>query len=137
MLRDGFPDEHYRLGKELARVEEREGEVVAHFADGTREAGDLLVAADGFRSGVRAQYLPDVQPLYAGYVAWRGLVDERAFAPDVHRDLFDTSPSACRPASSCSAIRSPGPATTCARGTASTTSSGTARPTRRRSCRGC
>ncbi|MFL5118124.1 MAG: FAD binding domain-containing protein [Microvirga sp.] len=89
MLRDGFPDEHYRLGKELARVEERAGEVVAHFADGTREAGDLLVAADGFRSSVRAQYLPEVQPLYAGYVAWRGLVAESAFAPDVHRDLFE------------------------------------------------
>ena len=89
LLRDGFPDERYRLGKELVQVEERGGEVVAHFADGTAEAGDLLVAADGFRSSVRAQVLPEVQPLYAGYVAWRGLVPESAFAPDVHRDLFE------------------------------------------------
>jgi 2-polyprenyl-6-methoxyphenol hydroxylase-like FAD-dependent oxidoreductase len=29
-----------------------------------------------------------VQPLYAGYVAWRGLVPESAFPPEVHRDLF-------------------------------------------------
>jgi 2-polyprenyl-6-methoxyphenol hydroxylase-like FAD-dependent oxidoreductase len=89
MLRGGFPDEHYRLGKELVRVEERGGEVAAHFADGTAEAGDVLVAADGFRSSVRAQLLPEVQPLYAGYVAWRGLVPESAFPADVHRDLFD------------------------------------------------
>jgi 2-polyprenyl-6-methoxyphenol hydroxylase-like FAD-dependent oxidoreductase len=89
LLRDAFPDDRYRLGKELVRVEERRGEVAAHFADGTTEAGEILVAADGFRSSVRAQVLPEVQPLYAGYVAWRGLVPESAFVPDVHCDLFE------------------------------------------------
>ena len=58
------------------------------FADGTRETGDLLVAADGFRSSVRAAVLPEVQPLYAGYVAWRALVrGERLCARRAPRPL--------------------------------------------------
>jgi 2-polyprenyl-6-methoxyphenol hydroxylase-like FAD-dependent oxidoreductase len=89
MLRDAFPAERYHLAKELRRVEQRGGKVIASFADGSVAAGDLLVGADGFRSTVRAQFLPDVQPLYAGYAAWRGLVAESALSPATHRDLFD------------------------------------------------
>ncbi|WP_232443032.1 hypothetical protein [Burkholderia ubonensis] len=40
------------------------------------EQADPLVGADGGRSSARAQLLPDARPAYAGYVAWRGLVDE-------------------------------------------------------------
>ena len=32
---------------------------------------DLVIGADGFRSGVREQFTPEVQPIYAGYVVWR------------------------------------------------------------------
>jgi 2-polyprenyl-6-methoxyphenol hydroxylase-like FAD-dependent oxidoreductase len=38
---------------------------------------------------VRQQYLPEVMPHYAGYTAWRGLVNEAAFPPALHRDLFE------------------------------------------------
>lgn len=83
-LRDALPPENYRLGKALRRVERDAAGVTAIFADGTRERGDLLVGADGIRSTVRAQFLPDVQPVYAGYVAWRAALDEA----DVPRDLW-------------------------------------------------
>lgn len=75
-LRRAWPDECYRAGKSLVAVEQSADEAAAVFADGTRECGDLLVAADGIRSTVRAQYLPTIQPLYAGYVAWRAMAAE-------------------------------------------------------------
>lgn len=89
LLRDAFPAERYHLGKDLKHVEQRGAGVEAQFADGTAVEGDLLVGADGFRSTVRAQYLPDVQPLYAGYVAWRGLVGESLLSEAAHRDIFE------------------------------------------------
>jgi 2-polyprenyl-6-methoxyphenol hydroxylase-like FAD-dependent oxidoreductase len=89
MLRDQLPAGRYHLGKELCRIEQRGDGVVAHFGGGSRTEGDLIVGADGFRSTVRAEILPDVRPVYAGYVAWRGLVDEAALAPKTHADIFD------------------------------------------------
>ncbi|HVU39934.1 MAG TPA: FAD-dependent monooxygenase, partial [Xanthobacteraceae bacterium] len=70
-LLDALPAANYRLGKRLVRVAQDADGVTASFADGTSECGDLLVGADGIRSAVRAQFLPDVEPHYAGYVAWR------------------------------------------------------------------
>jgi 2-polyprenyl-6-methoxyphenol hydroxylase-like FAD-dependent oxidoreductase len=87
-LREPLPAECYRLGRNLVRVEDDANGVTAVFADGTRARGDLLVGADGIRSTVRAQYLPEAQPVYAGYVAWRAMLDERD-VPKVSRDVFE------------------------------------------------
>ena len=89
MLLEAFPESNYHSGKELLRIEFPGEEVVAHFADGTCAEGEMLVGADGFRSTVRSQILPEVQPSYAGYVAWRGLVDEQALSERARKDLFD------------------------------------------------
>jgi len=75
-LLDALPAPNYRLGKRLVRIEQDATGVAAFFADGTSERGELLVGADGIRSAVRAQFLPDVEPHYAGYVAWRASIDE-------------------------------------------------------------
>lgn len=55
-------DDVVRLGKEFQRYEQNpDGTVTAFFADGTSATGDLLVGADGVRSRVRAQLLPDAE----------------------------------------------------------------------------
>jgi len=89
LLRDAFPSVHYHRGRGLARFAQDATKVIAHFSDGESISADLLVGADGIRSTVRQQCAPDVAPLYAGYSAWRALIAESAFPPDVHRDLFE------------------------------------------------
>src|SRR3954471_11553821 len=69
------PDRH-RLGCAVAGFEvDDDGVTVALDGGGTRRA-DLLVAADGIGSRARRTLLPEVEPRYAGYVAWRGTVVE-------------------------------------------------------------
>jgi 2-polyprenyl-6-methoxyphenol hydroxylase-like FAD-dependent oxidoreductase len=88
MLRDAFPADRYHRGKELVAIEAAVDRVTARFADGSSAQADLIVGADGLRSTVRHQFLPDVRPVYAGYVAWRGLVSESTLPPASLRDLF-------------------------------------------------
>lgn len=89
LLKDAFPAADYRFGMALEHIEQDAGGVTAVFADGSRERGDLLVGADGVRSTVRERLLPEAQPRYAGYVAWRGLVDEESFPPAAHEETFE------------------------------------------------
>jgi 2-polyprenyl-6-methoxyphenol hydroxylase-like FAD-dependent oxidoreductase len=88
LLRDAFPPDRYHRGRGLAKFTQDANKVLAHFSDGEIVEADLLVGADGIRSTVRQQCLPDVIPRYAGYCAWRALIAESAFPPDVHRELF-------------------------------------------------
>ncbi|NEP17964.1 MAG: hypothetical protein F6J97_13835, partial [Leptolyngbya sp. SIO4C1] len=75
-MRRHFPSEHYHQGKQLTAFQHDSEKVTAVFADGTRDTGDLLIGADGASSTVRQQLLPTYEPRYAGYVAYRGLVNE-------------------------------------------------------------
>jgi 2-polyprenyl-6-methoxyphenol hydroxylase-like FAD-dependent oxidoreductase len=88
-LKDAFPAADYHFGKSLVAFADSGADgVIARFADGTQAKGDLLIGADGIRSTVRAQILPGVEPQYAGYVAWRGLVPEAALPPVLHAEIF-------------------------------------------------
>lgn len=89
-LRDAFPDEHYHQGRELVGFEDGGDGAVARFEDGREVEYDLLVGADGAGSVVRRQLLPGVEPGYAGYVAWRGLVDEADVGTDLLEEFVDT-----------------------------------------------
>src|SRR5947209_3508170 len=89
LLKAALPEANYHRGKELRGVEQNGQGAVAHFADGSTENADVLIGADGIRSTVRQQYLPEVAPLYAGYTAWRGLIAESAFPRALHAALFN------------------------------------------------
>ena len=88
LLRDGFPSAQYRSGAALERLEQNASGVTAVFANGERERGELLVGADGLRSTVRELLAPEAQPVYAGYLAWRGVADEAKFPRALHAELF-------------------------------------------------
>jgi 2-polyprenyl-6-methoxyphenol hydroxylase-like FAD-dependent oxidoreductase len=81
-MRRHFPDAHYHQGKVLTNFQVADDEVTAIFADGTREKADLLIGADGPNSTLRHLLLPTYSPLYAGYVGYRGLVNEQDLDPE-------------------------------------------------------
>jgi len=80
--------QRYHFGYVFDRVEHDGNGVHVHFANGRSERGDLLVACDGFRSSVRAQLLPNVQPTYAGYYIWRGAPNESDLSLETRRTMF-------------------------------------------------
>jgi 2-polyprenyl-6-methoxyphenol hydroxylase-like FAD-dependent oxidoreductase len=88
LLSDVFPEERIRRGAALVGFAQDGGGVTAHLADGASLRGEVLVAADGLRSTVRQQLLPDVRFVYAGYVGWRGMAEEQAFSPATHAAMF-------------------------------------------------
>ena len=61
------------LGAACTAVKHDADEVIARFADGREEHGDVLIGADGLRSVVRAELFGSRKPRYAGYTAWRGV----------------------------------------------------------------
>jgi 2-polyprenyl-6-methoxyphenol hydroxylase-like FAD-dependent oxidoreductase len=88
-LKDRFPASRYHFGKNFTAFARDDGQIVARFDDGSKARGELLIGADGLRSAVRTQLFPGTEPAYAGYVAWRGLVEDRAIPAGV-RALLGT-----------------------------------------------
>ena len=86
-LKDRFPASRYHFSKGLKRFSSHGEKITAHFDDETEASGDLLIGADGLRSTVRTQLFPEVQPLYAGYVAWRSIVEEQRISPQAREWL--------------------------------------------------
>ncbi|MBU3566276.1 FAD binding domain-containing protein [Polynucleobacter sp. MWH-HuK1] len=89
MLKEGFPSERYLQGKTVKTVTQDESTVHVLCEDGSKYDGELLIASDGIRSAVRAQVAPQIQPEYAGYIAWRGVCDEACLSKYTLETLFN------------------------------------------------
>jgi 2-polyprenyl-6-methoxyphenol hydroxylase-like FAD-dependent oxidoreductase len=88
LLRELLPaSAEYRQGVTAQGIEEHGERVTLQTNVGLFEA-DLVIAADGIRSAIRQQCWPEVQPEYAGYVAWRGLCDEAVLSRATHSSMF-------------------------------------------------
>lgn len=81
-LRDFFPSTKYFSDFELESITIEQHPVVATFTNGETRTADLVIGADGFNSVVRKSIFPEVRPLYAGYVAIRGLIPESQLTPE-------------------------------------------------------
>ncbi|MFD1139709.1 FAD-dependent monooxygenase [Larkinella insperata] len=63
------------LGKRAVSIDQSSQGCLIYFDDGTVHQTDYLIVADGIHSAIRKQLLPDSLPRYAGYTAWRSVVD--------------------------------------------------------------
>ena len=89
MLLSAFDSARYIRGTAVSGVAQSSSGVTVRCGDGRVFEADLAIASDGIRSAVRAQYRPDVQAQYAGYVAWRGVCDESVLSQRTLGTVFD------------------------------------------------
>jgi 2-polyprenyl-6-methoxyphenol hydroxylase-like FAD-dependent oxidoreductase len=89
-LRAAFPEAHYHTGAALERFENLNETIHADIAGYGEITTDLLICTDGAQSETRRRLLPQVQPHYAGYIAWRGTVDEALAPPNLVAFFEDT-----------------------------------------------
>jgi len=80
--------QRYYFGHSFEHVEQDGSGVHVRFTNGHTERADLLVACDGFRSSVRAQLAPRVQPIYSGYYLWRGAPNESDLSLHTQQTVF-------------------------------------------------
>jgi len=81
ILLQAFGEENVRLQSKCIAVEENIDSVTAIFEDGHRTTADLIIGADGIHSILRTYVAGKaVEPRYADYVNWNGLV---ATNPDI------------------------------------------------------
>jgi 2-polyprenyl-6-methoxyphenol hydroxylase-like FAD-dependent oxidoreductase len=72
-LLSALPRDGIRLGRELTHLEQSRSKVRVHFAGGCVEEHDAVIGADGIRSRIRAQLFGTCDPVYGGYMVWRGV----------------------------------------------------------------
>jgi len=89
-LLGAFGRERYYQGAALVGFSQDASGVNLRFANGQESRYDLLVLADGLLSTGRQRLFPGAEPVYSGYVAWRGTVAENDIPAAVLKRLDDT-----------------------------------------------
>lgn len=84
-----FDEDRYHLGEKVVGFDQDADGVTVRFASERSERCHLLVCADGIHSTGRRLLLPDMTPVYAGYVGWRGTVGEDELTPETFAALHE------------------------------------------------
>jgi 2,6-dihydroxypyridine 3-monooxygenase len=84
-----FGSSCYHLGESCIGASDVADKVEVRFASGREEIADLVVFADGIASSARRRLNPSARMLYAGYVAWRGLVEESRLSAATRNAIAD------------------------------------------------
>src|ERR1700756_165143 len=80
VIASGFPAERIHLGYRLIGLEDKGHGAEAWFENGAWITTDVLVGADGIHSAVRSALFGEEAPVFAGCVAYRGLVPAERIA---------------------------------------------------------
>ena len=72
-LLKALPASSIHLGYTFRSSSHRGDKIVATFANGHSIETDFLIGADGIHSSVRSEFLEDGEPVYRGYIVWRGI----------------------------------------------------------------
>ncbi|KAE9963403.1 hypothetical protein BLS_009328 [Venturia inaequalis] len=67
------PAESVKLGKKISSIDTENEGVTLGFEDGTSAKADLVIGADGIRSGVRTLFVPNFPLNWSGWTAFRSI----------------------------------------------------------------
>ncbi|CAM2731013.1 FAD-dependent monooxygenase [Legionella worsleiensis] len=84
-LRQRLQDIDFRPSTQVTRIKkEADGLYCLETACGAYLNTSIVIAADGVESNLRKQLLSENIPTYAGYIAWRGVLETNLFELDHH-----------------------------------------------------
>ena len=76
ILREQISNDNYFMGDDCIKIEQNENKAIAFFDNGKKKETDLIIVANGIKSELRTYVDNKAYPQYAGYVGWRGVVNE-------------------------------------------------------------
>ena len=76
ILREQISNDDYFMGDDCIKIEQNEDKAIAFFDNGKKRETDLIIVANGIKSELRTYVDNKAYPQYAGYVGWRGVVNE-------------------------------------------------------------
>ena len=76
ILREQISNDDYFMGDDCIKIEQNEDKAIAFFENGKKKETDLIIVANGIKSELRTYVDNKSYPQYAGYVGWRGVVNE-------------------------------------------------------------
>ncbi len=76
ILRAQISNDDYFMGDDCIKIEQNEDKAIAFFENGKKKETDLIIVANGIKSELRTYVDNKAYPQYAGYVGWRGVVNE-------------------------------------------------------------
>ena len=76
ILREQISNDDYFMGDDCIKIEQNENKAIAFFENGKKKETDLIIVANGIKSELRTYVDNKAYPQYAGYVGWRGVVNE-------------------------------------------------------------
>ena len=90
ILREQISNDDYFMGDDCIKIEQNEDKAIAFFENGKKKETDLIIVANGIKSELRTYVDNKAYPQYAGYVGWRGVVNEEEISKNSLKTLSNS-----------------------------------------------